>query len=456
MSSVDRFEQLLADVLAETAPSREPDRLVPEILRAARGEPRRPRWLALIKEPPMRLSSRVVVGSPVARVAYVAILTLVLVVITAGAVVTGASLLPSPELSGPPAIVVDQGGDGDALTITEGVAMAGAGDTVLVKPGTYAESIVISADITLKGDGTDRAAVVLEFAADGPTHPWVPCCEAFAYGILLLGSGARIESLTVHGPAEGVAVQIDGGSPVIDDIDIVLEGDSSLEGRYFKRSALRIQGGASPTISNSSWDGYTRVDGGANAPTFTGDTVTTQYIAVAGGGNQPVIRGSTFLEGAGIGWTDSGSAGIAENNDITGSIGVEGASDPTIRGNRIATTTGAAITIASGSTAIVDGNEITDSPHGIQVSGAGATPRISGNTIRGSTGAAISIGDGASPAVGGNTIEGSAVGIEVTGTGAPIFECNTFSGNGTDVSLPADSTVIAEAAVCPKVGSTAP
>ena len=36
MTTDDRFERLLVDVLAEVAPTREPDRLVPEILRAAR------------------------------------------------------------------------------------------------------------------------------------------------------------------------------------------------------------------------------------------------------------------------------------------------------------------------------------------------------------------------------------------------------------------------------------
>ena len=55
-----------------------PTGLVPETLRAARRVRRWPRWLALIKEPPMRISSRVAVGSPTVRLAYVAILTLLL------------------------------------------------------------------------------------------------------------------------------------------------------------------------------------------------------------------------------------------------------------------------------------------------------------------------------------------------------------------------------------------
>ena len=96
MTSDDRFEQLLADVLADVAPTRQPDRLVPEILRAARRERRWPRWLALIKEPPMRISSRVAVGSPTLRLALVMALTMALILATAAAVVVGASPQPSP------------------------------------------------------------------------------------------------------------------------------------------------------------------------------------------------------------------------------------------------------------------------------------------------------------------------------------------------------------------------
>ena len=62
-----RLEQLLTELLAETAPTREPDRLVPETLRAARRVHRRRRWLALLKEAPMRVNHRVAVGSPTQR-----------------------------------------------------------------------------------------------------------------------------------------------------------------------------------------------------------------------------------------------------------------------------------------------------------------------------------------------------------------------------------------------------
>ncbi len=238
MTSDDRFERLLADVLADVAPTREPDRLVPEILRAARRERRWPRWLALIKEPPMRIHSRVAVGSPMARLAYLVILTLLMTVLASAAVVTGASLLPGS------AIVVAQDGSGTYRTITDAVAVAQDGDTVLVKPGTYPESVAITEDITLRGDG-DPGTVVIEFSADGPTHPLEE--EPFAYGILLDDSDAQVVNITVRGHQNAAgsekaisAVMIAGGGPVIEKLDVILDGDPYPDYPHLMRRAISI------------------------------------------------------------------------------------------------------------------------------------------------------------------------------------------------------------------------
>jgi Tol biopolymer transport system component len=145
MISDDRFERLLVNVLAEVAPSQEPDRLVPETLRAARRVRRWPRWLALIKEPPMRISSRVAVGSPTFRLVSIMAMTLALLLAVGAAVVAGASLLPSPAPQallpyGPAAngsLVYEQDGDiyladalgQDARAIITGPEQDGGGPT---------------------------------------------------------------------------------------------------------------------------------------------------------------------------------------------------------------------------------------------------------------------------------------------------------------------------------------
>ena len=61
---------------------------------------------------------------------------------------------------GPRTIVVAQDGSGDVATITEGVALAVDGDTVLIRPGVYAESVLVEEDITLTGDGPREAVIV--------------------------------------------------------------------------------------------------------------------------------------------------------------------------------------------------------------------------------------------------------------------------------------------------------
>ena len=56
---------------------------------------------------------------------------------------------------------------GHFATITEAVAAANDGDTILVKPGTYVEAVTIDKDITLIGDGP-RDQIVIENPPDGP------------------------------------------------------------------------------------------------------------------------------------------------------------------------------------------------------------------------------------------------------------------------------------------------
>jgi WD40-like Beta Propeller Repeat len=108
------FDRFVADQFAQVSGGVPPARFVDDILIEARRMRPLPRWLATIKEPPMRVSSRVAVGSPMARVAFLVILLAILSALTAGSIVAGASLLVSPA---PPAIVgngliaYDAGGD---------------------------------------------------------------------------------------------------------------------------------------------------------------------------------------------------------------------------------------------------------------------------------------------------------------------------------------------------------
>lgn len=447
MTDQRTIERRTTALLSEVAPARAPDRLYADVLTSIGRTRQRARWLAYLKEPPMRISSRLAVGSPTFRLASLMTLTLLLTVLATGAVVTGASLLPGAV------IVVAQDGMGTVRTITEAVAMARDGDTVLVKPGTYLESIVITEDISLRGDG-DKAAVIIEFAAAGPTHPVDEEQGAFAYGILLADSKAHVVNLTLHGRPDGAggralsAVVVDGGAPVLEHLDVILDDDPFPNYPWHMRSAFQITGGSTAVVRTTSWDGFTRIVGLANSPTFEGNTMSAQRMSIWGAGHRVTISGNSFLDGAGILWTDPGSSGTVVDNDIVGWIGGFAGDGTIIRGNRIRDggeprdgRPASAIEINTAD-AIVEGNEITDSPYGIDVWGSGAKAQISGNTIRGSSVAAILVDLGAAPTIEGNVIEGNATGVQVNGaTTTPVLRGNTLCGNGTDLTVPEGSTL---------------
>jgi parallel beta-helix repeat protein len=451
MNEQRSFERLFADRMeAERGSPQLPDSFYDDFRQRASHARQRPRWLALIKEPPMRISSSLAVGSPTARVAAIVVATLLLAFTVAGAGIAGSRLLAA---DGP--IVVAQDGSGTVTTIMEAIAIAQDGDMILVEPGTYPESVVITEDITIEGDG-DPGAVVIEFAADGPTHALEvepSNVESFAYGILLDDSDAHVENITVRGHQNAAgsekvisAVIIEGGEPVIEKLEMILDGDP---GNRRMRRAIAITGGSSAVVRDSSWDGFTELVGSANSPRFEGNTVTAALIRIAGVGQNPTISGNTLLDGAGIVWGESGSSGTVEDNEIVGCITAGDDNDIIIRGNRIqgpcAEDPGtAAIIIESTSAVVVVDNEISDSPYGIQVA-SGSSPEISGNTIRGSDLVAIVLDNGTSPTIDGNTIEGNATGIAVRGaTATPTLTGNTFCGNEEDLVVPDGSELTLE------------
>jgi hypothetical protein len=98
MSDERSFERFVADHVAGAAGSlRMPDDFYDDIHAIASRTRQRPEWLALIKEPPMRFGSTLGVGSPIARVTAIAAATLLLALLSAGALVAGAQS-PSPTL----------------------------------------------------------------------------------------------------------------------------------------------------------------------------------------------------------------------------------------------------------------------------------------------------------------------------------------------------------------------
>src|SRR5262245_2503788 len=93
-----RIESAFEQLLAETPTSRAPDRLRADIASSTSRQRQRSPWLATLKEPPMHYRSQLAVGSPTMRLAAVLAVAAALLLAITGAVVGGASVLPSPDV----------------------------------------------------------------------------------------------------------------------------------------------------------------------------------------------------------------------------------------------------------------------------------------------------------------------------------------------------------------------
>jgi hypothetical protein len=421
------LERRIAASFDASAASQEPAGLLDDILLTTSRSRQRPRWLALTKEPPMRISSGVAVGSPTARITALAAATLLLVALTGGAVVAGASFL-----AGPAALVVAQDGSGTHDTIAAAVAAAEDGDTILVKAGTYVGTVVIDKDITLRGDGP-RDEVILAFTADSPSiqTEWA----MLPYGILLADTTATVSDLTVRGPNVATAFAIVGGDPTIERVTSTLEGVAGLQ----PHSGVGLIHGASATIRDSIFDGPIWNLGGARMPAYeevqgaSGLTLSDSIVDNAvwapmiDGGS---ITGNTISNGGISIWTLDGGSGEVSGNTVTG-ISFDGAD-------------GSGITVRDN--VIRGGNE---PDVGIDL-GPGS-PTIEGNAIS-DVAVGIAVPNGATPTIRSNAIEGVTTGIKVLGAStAPVIEGNRFCGNVADLVVADTSTLTLDASneICP-------
>ena len=244
MNEQTDFERLVADQIANAGVGMPSEPAIEDTIMRAGGSRRLPEWLALIKEPPMRTNNHLAVGSPTVRVVAIMVSALLLAVALVGVGVAGARLLAA---GGP--IIVDQDGNGTTTTITEAVAMAEDGDTILVRPGTYTEAIVIDKDIALMGDGPVDE-IVITAPEDGPEwDTQFPFLGEQSYAIVLAGSDATLSGLTLRGVASSLFA--DGGAPSITGMLFDNAGVLAFSTGSAGPGALIITGGSTATIRDS-------------------------------------------------------------------------------------------------------------------------------------------------------------------------------------------------------------
>ncbi|CAN5570244.1 hypothetical protein BH23CHL8_BH23CHL8_01530 [soil metagenome] len=365
-----------------------------------------------------------------------------------------------PEVGTGSTHVVAADGSGDFSTLAEAVAAAADGDTILVRPGTYTEAIVIEKDIIIAGDGP-REAIVIQAPEDGPTATIAAGgFESDPYAVILLDTEASLSGLTFRGAR--TVIFASGGSPTLESLALDGSGVPYGGGDDLSGFSIVVTGGSTATIRNNelTWGGPINVFD-ASEPLIEGNTLSGgPHIFGWGFGDGAVIRGNTITGTSqhAIGIFNDSTTMLVEGNTIRdpGSSGIEvgyGLSDgldPVIRDNTI--TGGSTGINVGGSRAgpVIEGNIINDAQFaGVWVTFADG--RIAGNTIRGSGGTGLTILGGA-PEVIDNVIEANKIGLVVSSQSEATFQENRLCGNEVNAQTSGPNATLPDLAgneVCP-------
>lgn len=375
----------------------------------------------------MRTGSHLAVGSPTARAAAIVVATLLAGVMLVGATLAGAELLAADR-----SIIVDQSGDGDFTTITEAVTAAADGDTILVRSGTYAESVVVDKDVVISGDQDGPQPVVVQIEDDATPADYAG--SPLRYGFWVRLGEPDIGHLTIRGPAEQVsAFMITGGAPVIHDVVTDLAPDVEVEQGSVTRRFLTIAGDAAGVIRDSATDAELAIGGSASplvennevgseiwvfdesSPHLLGNRVGSVWVRES---SSPKIEGNV-IDNADAG--DWFNCGVMLNDPKT---------SPTVIDNVIRNApTG--LCIEDGSAVAISGNEFLDNDIGISATNTDMV--FADNTIRGGK-AGVVVAGTTSPSFVGNTVEGAQNrGFSIGARSSPVLRDNTLCGSSTNL-----------------------
>ena len=209
-----------------------------------------------------------------------------------------ATPIPPTPTPGPRRLIVDASGSGDYRTIASAIrgdyrTIASAirdarpQDTIVLRPGTYKESLTIDRDVRIVGEG-GRSKVIVEGA------PGQGAVFKFTAG------SATLTGLTIRVVGTGTstgAIAVTGGTPVIEDCDLTSSAGS----------AVYILGaGANPVIRNSTMRDsrdsgvyvYEQGQGIIELCLISGNA--NSGVSIKTGGN-PTVRDSEIRNGKGPG-----------------------------------------------------------------------------------------------------------------------------------------------------------
>lgn len=261
-------------------------------------------------------------------------------------------------------LVVAPDGPADHRTIAEAVAAAIDGDVVLIRPGTYEESVLVTKGIELRGDGARVSDVVVRVPVGSP-------------GFTLRSSDAIVSHLTfesIEPRSVHAAIDVVGGSPTLHH----LAAHSAVGTRF---EFVNVSGTEPGTVLRDSVaSGMVRA--GGRADMIVADNVLRRTEADARAAGIVAVGGGTHIRVVGndVNYIDvrKGASAEIEANEVSGAHGADPQPDvtPSYTEGRCG------IRILGGPVSHLDGNFIHGNETGIcggeQISGGRVTDNVVG------------------------------------------------------------------------------
>jgi F-box protein 11 len=319
----------------------------------------------------------------------------------------------------PPTHVVDVfPGRGGFTTVGAAVTAAEPGDRILVRPGLYAEALVVDKPLEILGDGPvsdieirARDTHVLRFQAS-------------------IGRVANLTLRQAGGDGKWYGVDISQGRLDLEGCDISSQASA----------CVAIRNGADPRLRrNKIHDGkqgsgvYVHDDG---LGTVEDNDVTGNALSgveIKTGGNPTVRRNQIHDNRGGVNVHEDG-LGTVEDNDVTGNalsgVQITTGGNPTLRRNQIHDNKQNGVLVGDSGLGTVEDNDITGNAYsGVEIA-TGGNPTLRGNRIRDNKGPGVYVHDDGLGTVEDNDVTGNALsGVQIKTGGNPTLRGNRINRN---------------------------
>ncbi|MCU1290024.1 MAG: serine/threonine protein kinase [Acidobacteria bacterium] len=319
-----------------------------------------------------------------------------------------AAIAAKPFVNG--SVIVSPDGKGDFTKIGEAIANVGENTRLIIRPGIYAESLIINKNIEIAGDAQSGDVVIVGTKA---SCLQMQTGKAIVRDLILQGRGAR------NGKAF-FSVDIPGGELILENCDVTSDS----------LSCVAVHGSsANPSIKNC------RIHDGADSGVYFFDNARGRLedceiyrnrnvgAAITQGAN-PFIKNCRIYEGnsGGVVVWGNGAAGTIEDCVIfkhrLANVGISEYANPTFRRCEIYASLDAGVFV--------------------QQNGYG---KIEECDVYGSEDAEIAVASGGNPVLRGNSIhDGKASGVVVRDKGRALIEdCDIYGNADAGVSVNGES-----------------